>query len=259
MGQTPGLQFEWFWIWKLWNRGRSKGYYTFRQTLMGIEPSIRIYVDSWIEMVRWELDLWMWMVWRVMSVMWKRVFFNPKITSKTLKIHGKCSKQTMSLRYPQLGRDFAQLLGLLFRFRCRGTLMLAVWGQAMNTWQSIRPHQAIAILASWGSSENTTRQLRLKNWMSHENHILMTKFSKFIARRQKKKRPRAVSRRRERNVTWSWRSCTTTNPMFRPRTTRSGLVAGCCDLCWMILVQGFVVAVHGVFLPLFLHLFLYYI
>ena len=72
MGQTPGLQFEWFWIWKLWNRGRSKGYYTFRQTLMGIEPSIRIYVDSWIEMVRWELDLWMWMVWRVMSVMWKK-------------------------------------------------------------------------------------------------------------------------------------------------------------------------------------------
>ena len=118
----------------------------------------------------------------------------------------------------------------------------------------------------WGSSENTTRQLRLKKWMSHENHILMTKFSKFIARRRffffrmtKKKRPRAVSRRRERNVTWSWRSCTTTNPMFRPRTTRSGLVAGCCDLCWMILVQGFVVAVHGVFLPLFLHLFLYYI
>lgn len=45
MGQTPGLQFEWFWIWKLWNRGRSKGYYTFRQTLMGIEPSTRIYVD----------------------------------------------------------------------------------------------------------------------------------------------------------------------------------------------------------------------
>lgn len=36
----------------------------------------------------------------------------------------------------------------------------------------------------WGSSENTTRQLRLKKWMSHENHILMTKFSKFIARRR---------------------------------------------------------------------------